>query len=159
MTGLEPVHTPDRHVSVRVHPLPSEHEVPSATTGFEHAPVVGSQLPAVWHWSLAVHVTGRDPVHTPDWQTSVCVHALPSLQVVPSAIAGFEHSPVAGLQIPATWHWSEATHVMRLLPLHVPDWQLSTRVQGLPSSQAVPSIAGGVEHTPVEGSQVPTVWH
>jgi len=44
------------------------------------------------------------PVHVPPWQVSVCVHASPSLQVVPSAFAGFEHWPVAGLHVPATWH-------------------------------------------------------
>jgi hypothetical protein len=44
------------------------------------------------------------PAHTPLVQVSLCVQALPSLQVVPSAAAGFEHVPVAGLQVPAAWH-------------------------------------------------------
>jgi hypothetical protein len=43
-------------------------------------------------------------VHTPAWQVSVCVQALPSLQAVPSAAFGFEQTPVAGLQTPAAWH-------------------------------------------------------
>jgi hypothetical protein len=47
-------------------------------------------------------------VHVPLWQESVCVHAFPSLHVVPFATAGFEHCPVAGLHVPAAWHWSDA---------------------------------------------------
>jgi hypothetical protein len=41
------------------------------------------------------------PVHTPVWQTSVCVHAFPSLQTEPFAFAGFEQTPVATLHTPA----------------------------------------------------------
>jgi hypothetical protein len=40
----------------------------------------------------------------PATQASVRVHALPSLQAVPFATGGFEQIPVAGLQVPATWH-------------------------------------------------------
>jgi len=35
---------------------------------------------------------------------SVCVHALPSLHELPLGLAGFEHVPVDGLQVPASWH-------------------------------------------------------
>jgi hypothetical protein len=35
---------------------------------------------------------------------STCVHALPSLHAVPSALGGFEQIPSAGLQVPALWH-------------------------------------------------------
>jgi hypothetical protein len=35
---------------------------------------------------------------------SLCVQALPSLQPVPFGLAGFEHWPVAGLQVPTSWH-------------------------------------------------------
>ena len=49
-------------------------------------------------------MTGLPPVQTPLWQLSVCVQALPSLQAVPFALAGFEHWPVDGLQVPALWH-------------------------------------------------------
>src|SRR5437867_3916457 len=31
--------------------------VPSGAFGFEHRPVVGSQMPATWHWSLAWQTT------------------------------------------------------------------------------------------------------
>jgi hypothetical protein len=35
---------------------------------------------------------------------SLCVHALPSLQVAPFAASGFEHAPLVGSHVPATWH-------------------------------------------------------
>ena len=116
------MHVPLRQLSLCVHALPSSHPVPSATAGFEQAPVAGLHVPAAWHWSLALHVTGLLPVQLPDWQLSLCVHALPSLQAVPLATCGFEHAPVAGLHVPATWHWSLAMHVTGLLPVHTPDW-------------------------------------
>jgi len=40
-------------------------------------------------------------LHTPDAQASVFVHALPSLQAVPSLLTGLEHLPVALSQLPA----------------------------------------------------------
>src|SRR5438034_10143598 len=105
--------------------------VPLLAFGLEHWPVVVSQVPATWHWSEAVQTTGLLPVQTPLWQVSVCVQALPSLQVVPLAFAGLEHVPVVGEQVPAVWHWSEAGRVTGLLPVHTPLWQVSVCVQGL----------------------------
>ena len=81
--------------------LPSLQDVPFAFDGFEQTPVPGLQVPTSWHWSAAVHTTGFAPVHTPDWQLSVCVQALASLHDVPSAFAGFEQTPVPGLHVPA----------------------------------------------------------
>jgi hypothetical protein len=51
---------------------------------------------------------------------SVCEQALPSLQPVPSATVGLVHCPEAGLQVPATWHWSDAVQVTGLPPVQVP---------------------------------------
>ncbi len=51
-----------------------------------------------------MHVTGFDPTHVPFWQVSVCVHAFPSLHVVPFDAMGFEQVPVDGSHVPATWH-------------------------------------------------------
>jgi hypothetical protein len=65
VTGFDPTHAPLWHVSLCVHALPSVHAVPSTAAGFEHTPVDGSHVPAAWHWSLAVQVTGLAPVHTP----------------------------------------------------------------------------------------------
>src|SRR5215831_5291641 len=56
------------------------------------------------------------PMQVPAWQVSVCVQALPSLQLAPSAFAGFEQTPLAGLHVPATWHWSSALHVTGFAP-------------------------------------------
>src|SRR5207247_2043277 len=131
--GLRPVRTPLWQVSVGVQALPSLHELPLAFAGFEHVPVAGLQVPAVWHWSEAVQATGSLPVQTPLWQVSVWVHALPSLQALPLVFGGFEHVPVAGSQVPAVWHWSEAVQATGLLPVHTPLWQVSVWVQALPS--------------------------
>src|SRR5206468_393724 len=156
---LPPVHTPPWQVSVCVQALPSLHAVLSLLAGSEHAPVAGLQVPAVWHWSEAVQTTGLPPVQRPLWQVSVCVQALPSLHAVPSVLAGSEHAPVAGLQVPAVWHWSEAVQTTGLLPLQSPLSQVSVCVQALPSLHAVPSVLAGSEHAPVAGLQVPAVWH
>ena len=67
-----------------------------------------------------MHVTGLVPVHVPAWHVSVCVQALPSLHEIPFGALGFEQVPVAGLHVPATWHWSLAVHVTGLVPVHVP---------------------------------------
>src|SRR5215510_10619759 len=50
------------------------------------------------------------PVQMPVRQVSVCVHAFPSSQVVPSGAWGFEHVPFTGLHVPTRWHWSSAVH-------------------------------------------------
>src|SRR3989442_1146213 len=126
-------------VSVWVQALPSLHAVPSAALGFEQVPVAGSHVPATWHWSRAVQVTGLLPTQLPLWQVSVWVQASPSLHAVPSALVGVEQVPVAGSHVPATWHWSRAVQVTGLLPTQLPLWQVSVWVQASPSLHAVPS--------------------
>ena len=101
---MAPTQLPVWQLSVCVQAFPSLHDVPSDAFGFEHEPACGSQTPATWHWSLAEHTTGFDPVHVPAWHVSLWVHASPSLQAVPLAALGFEHEPVCGSQTPATWH-------------------------------------------------------
>ncbi len=127
--------------------MPSEHEVPSVAIGFEHGPLVGSHVPATWHASAAVHVTGLLPVHVPFWHESVCVHALPSLQAVPFALlVAAEQTPVDVLQVPAIWH-ELAAHTTGLAPTHVPPaLHESVWVHALPSLQDAPAATG--EHTP-----------
>jgi hypothetical protein len=158
-TGLLPVQVPIWQVSVWVHAFPSSQTTPSVLAGLLHAPVAGSQVPASWHWSLAVHTTELLPVHAPAWQVSVCVHALPSLQTVPSIFAGLLHVPVAPSQLPTSWHWSAAVQVTGLLPTQLPAWQVSVCVHAFPSLQIVPSIFAGLLHVPVAGSQIPASWH
>ena len=104
VTGFAPVHTPAWQLSVCVHALPSLHAVPFGAFGFEQLPVDTSHTPATWHASLAVHTFAVPGVQVPAWQVSLIVQALPSLQLVPFAAAGFEHRPVTTLHVPATWH-------------------------------------------------------
>ena len=125
----------------------------------EHIPVAGSQLPATWHWSLAVHVTGFDPVHAPAWHAYNVLHLLLPVHAVPSGAPGFEQAPIVGSQLPATWHWSLAVHITGFEPVHEPLWHVSVCVQELPSLHAVPLAAEGLEHIPLVGSQAPAIWH
>ena len=93
MTGVLPTHAPPWHESACVHAFASVHALPFGLAGFEHAPVVGLHVPAVWHWSEALHTTGLLPTHVPLWHWSVCVHALPSLHAL--VLFGCVHVPVA----------------------------------------------------------------
>jgi hypothetical protein len=95
---------PDWQVSPVVQEFASVHGAPFGLAGFEHAPFAGLQVPALWHWSLAVQVTGVPGWQVPDWQVSACVQALPSLHAVLFGLAGLEQVPLAGLQVPALWH-------------------------------------------------------
>jgi hypothetical protein len=118
-----------------VHALLSLHGVAFGFAGFEQTPVDGLHVPASWHWSGPAQTTGFAPVHAPLWQVSVCVQALPSLQLSPFAFAGFEQTPVDGLQVPASWHWSDAVQTTGFVPVQVPFWQVSVCVHALASSQ------------------------
>ena len=87
-----------------MHGLVPAHTVPSVTGGLEHVPVVGSHVPTAWHWSLAVHVIGFDPVQTPAAHANVWSQRSVPVQAVPSVTGGFEQAPLLGLHVPATWH-------------------------------------------------------
>jgi len=104
---------------------------PFGLAGLEHVPVCGSQRPASWHWSEALHTTGLAPVQAPARQVSVWVQALPSSQVLPFAFSGLEQVPVAGLHVPASWHWSSAVQVTGFAPVQTPAWQVSARGAGI----------------------------
>ncbi len=158
-TGLAPVQVPAWQVSVCVQALPSVHPVPSGWDGFEQTPSAGLQTPATWHWSSGVHTTGFAPVHVPAWQVSVCVQASPSVHPVPLGWDGFEQTPSAGLQTPATWHWSSGVHTTGFAPVQVPAWQVSVCVQASPSVHPVPSGWDGFEQMPSAGLQTPATWH
>jgi len=154
-----PVQLPAWQLSPVVQASASSQLVPSAAAGFEQRPLAGSHVPATWHWSEAVHTTGLPPVQTPPVQLSVWVHASLSLHAVPSATTGLEHTPVAGSQEPAAWHWSAAVQTTGFVPVQVPPWQVSVWVQASPSLQLVPSGFAGFEQRPVSGSHVPAAWH
>ena len=130
--------------------LPSLQALPAALTGLEQVPVEELQVPAVWHWSEAVQVTGLEPKQVPLWQVSVRVQALLSLQAVPLALAGLEQVPVDGLQAPAVWHWSEAVQGTGLEPREGALWQVSVWVQESPSLRAVSFAFGVYMQVPLE---------
>jgi len=97
------------------------------------------------------------PVQVPFWHVSVVVQALPSLQEVPLPTGGWlEHAPLAGLHVPAAWHWSMGGQVTGAPLVQTPFWHVSGAVQRLPSVQAVPlgavPFAGQVSELPVQVS-------
>lgn len=134
--------TPAWQVSVCVHALPSLHGLPSGFAELEQIPVAGLQVPPREHELAPPQTTGFDPVQFPPWQVSVWVQASPSLQPVPSALAGFEHVPVAGLHVPEVWHAFEAVHTTGLLPTQAPAaLQVSVCVHALLSLHVVPAAS------------------
>ena len=99
-----PLQVPAWQASAVVQAFPSLQVVPSALLGFVQAPVDGLHIPAVWHWSCAVHVTVV-PVQVPPWQASPVVQAFPSLHVVPFAtFASAGHVAEFPGQLPAKSH-------------------------------------------------------
>src|SRR3989442_1776010 len=92
------------------------------------------------------------PAHTPLWQVSNRVQALPSVHALPSGLAGFEHAPVAGLHVPGLWHWSWAGHTTAFPPGRAPGWERVELLEAAPSLNKNPA---GLGHAPVAGSQVP----
>src|SRR5438477_80064 len=154
-----PTQMPASQASVRVQALPSSQPVPSGLAGLLQTPDAGLQMPAVWHWSAAVHTTGLAPTQAPAAQVSVRVQALPSSHGAPSSLAGLVQTPVAGLQAPAVWHWSAAVHTTGFPPTQAPAAQVSVRVQALPSSHGAPSSLAGLLQPPDAGLQAPAVWH
>src|SRR5437870_1683912 len=145
--------------SVCVQALPSSHGAPLGLAGLLHMPVAGLQAPAVWHWSAAVQTTGLAPTQAPASQVSVCVQALPSSHGAPLSLGGLLQTPVAGLQVPAVWHWSAAVQATGLAPTQAPASQVSLCVQALPSLHGAPLSLGGLLQTPDAGLQTPAVWH
>src|SRR5436309_1922079 len=150
---------PASQASVRVQALPSSQPVPSGLAGLLQTPDAGLQMPAVWHWSAAVHTTGLAPTQAPAAQVSVRVQASPSSHGAPLSLAGLLQTPDAGLQVPAVWHWSAAVHTTGFAPTQAPAWQVSVRVQASPSSHGAPLSLAGLLQAPDAGLQVPAVWH
>jgi hypothetical protein len=156
-SGVPAVHVPLWQVSLPLHTLPSGQAVPFAFVGFEQVPFVGLQVPASWHASDAVQITGFAPTHVPVWQVSDWVQPSPSEQVLPFAFAGVEQRPVDGLHVPASWHWSIAVQVTGVPFTQLPDaLHVSEPLQRLPSEQLVP-VATGVCVTPMPEVQASTV--
>ncbi len=95
------------------------------------------------------------PVQAPDLQASLLVHALPSLQRLPSLRLVNTQLPVVVSQVSAV----QALPSLQTLavPAQVPLWQLSGLVQALPSSHTLPLATGVYTQLPVVESQVSAV--
>jgi len=101
-----PLQTPFTQASPRVHASPSSQvPAPVVSGGYTQLPVDGSQVPAKWHWSFAVHTTAV-PTHVPPTQVSPAVHASPSLHgsARMSSTGVGVGQPAGDTQVPATWH-------------------------------------------------------
>jgi hypothetical protein len=99
------IHFPSKHVSFSVTGLPSSQEKPFGFIVWGgQVPVDVLHAPISWQVSLGAQTTIAPPVHTPAWQVSIVVQALPSLHVDPFSFFGFEHCPVWLSQIPTLWH-------------------------------------------------------
>src|SRR2546425_941491 len=107
-TGFAPTQMPASQASVCVQASPSSQGAPLGLVGLLQTPDAGLQVPAVWHWSAAVHTTGLAPTQAPASQVSVSVQAVPSLHGAPLGLAGLPQTPQAGLEAPAGWPWSAA---------------------------------------------------
>src|SRR5882724_6430050 len=80
------------------------------------------------------------PMHTPLWQVSPVVQALPSSQGVLSGSGVPAQTPPwqVSLLVQEFWSSHAAPSSSAALPTQVPFWQVSAAVQALPSSQLVP---------------------
>jgi hypothetical protein len=121
-----PVQTPATQASPVVQALPSLQPVPLGTAGFEHLPVAGAQVPALWQASEAVQVTGLAWLHLPPEQVSVPLHRSASaVQLLPPQQA---------------WPWPPHRQLplaqVRLLPQALPEvqqgWSLAPQGWQLP---------------------------
>jgi hypothetical protein len=164
-TDAPAVHTPDLQTSFCVHALLSAlHDVLSALVAYVQAPVAGAHVPgSVWHWSGVVQETDAPAVHTPDLQTSFCVHALLSaLHGVLSAMVGYVQAPVAGAHVPGSvWHWSGVVQETDAPAVHTPDLQTSFCVHALLSAlHGVLSALLAYVQVPLAALHMPgSVWH
>src|SRR5579862_7680103 len=103
---------------------------------------------------FVMSVGGVPATHAPlALQVEIPTQVLPP-HVVPTGAVGFEHVPVDGLHVPATWQASIGAQTTGV-PAHVPAVHTSFCVHAWPSLQAVPSATAGLEHAPVEGSHDP----
>ena len=150
---------PAWQVSDCVHALPSLQVVPFGFGAAEHVPFDGLQVPV-----LQASLSEEQSIGVPDTQVSVVIlhvstplQGFPSLQfafvVQPQALVFTVQPPAVSLQ-PSMVHAMPSSHT-RAVPPQAPLVHLSPVVQIFPSSQVVPSVFTGFEHTPLDGLQVP----
>ena len=114
-----PTQTPLWQVSAWVQELPSLQVVPSVLGSGSQWLVLSLHTPML-HWSAAPAQLRGAPPHVPSVHVSFTVQKSPSSQDVPLVFGGFEQWPVVGLQVPASWHWSEAVQTTGFVPVQVP---------------------------------------
>jgi hypothetical protein len=133
--GFAPTQRPAWQESVWVHLSLSSQPAPLPLAGFEHAPVPASQVPATWHWSLAVQLLRFAPWHAPAWQLEVGVHLSLSSHEEPLGFGLAEQAPVVGLQTPMLQALSNAEQLTATPVTHCEFCrsQVSTPLHGLPS--------------------------
>src|SRR5262249_30557003 len=102
-TGFAPTQVPPTQMSVCVQASPSLHAVRSGFAVASHRPAPSLQVPWL-HWSAKAEQSRAVPPHTPALQASFTVQKMPSSQAKPSGWFGLEQMPLAGSQLPATWH-------------------------------------------------------
>ena len=145
---------PAWHLSLVEQRLPLEQAVPSGFRWYVHCPVAALQVPASWHWLLAVQTTGVPAAHVPEAsQTSSPLQAFSSAQLVPAA-TGVCVTPATGSH--ASVVQGLPSSVVGGVPgVHVPAWHVSEPLHTVASLHAVPLGLGGFEQTPVDGLHVP----
>ena len=149
------MHVPAMQIPDPTHVGPSQ-VAPSFPGGAEQ-PVAGSQVPGRWQASVG-QTTDVPAVHAPaPSQVSPMVHLFPSSHGAPFAATRVEQMPVAGVQTPTRWQaFAGARQTVAVPPTQVPVApQVSPVVHRFPSSHGVPTGASGLEHAPVDLSQIP----
>ena len=100
-----PPHVPPVHTSFWVHAVPSLQTVAVLDLAAnEHVRRRRCTSPPGWHLVRRRAGVRRPAARPPGARTSFWVHAVPSLQPVPSDLLGLVQDPLAGLHRPATWH-------------------------------------------------------
>src|SRR5262245_32805153 len=87
------LHVPAWQVSAPLQALPSLHEVPFGAARFRQ-PSTASHESTV-HGLVSAQLSDVPAAHTPAWQVSTPLHALPSVQELPSDRATLRH-PASG---------------------------------------------------------------
>jgi len=162
-TGFVPTHLPAWQASVLVHALASSQAVPFVFGVLEHAPVDGLHTPTLHPSSCERQSTAVPGLHdrVDESHVSAPLQAFPSSQpafvVHPQGLGSVVQRPVESLQ-PSTVQATPSLQT-RAGPPQAPFVHVSGVVQNLPSSHAVPFALFGLEQVPVDGLQVPVVWH
>jgi hypothetical protein len=105
---VPPLQTPFWQVLPWIQRFELVHAAPFAAAGLLHCPEVGSQVPAMWHWSEGLQTTpAQRSIQVPLWQTSPDGQTVPQapqwlrsvFRLVSQPFAGFpSQSPQPGLQ-------------------------------------------------------------